>query len=190
MRLLVQACKWTRGQAEGDMLQERDIRGPCESTEASFTLVLLKTEPGAKIKVKDSLRCASPGRKGEEEKGTEARKKGMWGNAGLQWPGLHSEPQRAITGCGWLNNGPQRRPHPSPQTCEYVIEQRKSNFISVIKLMILWRAECHGVSTWAWWNHKSRYKREAGVSESEKAMWQQKQRSEWCGHEPGNAGGL
>lgn len=48
-------------------------------------------------------------------------KKGIGGNAGLHWPELHSESPRAITGCGWLNNGPQRHPHPSPQTCENAV---------------------------------------------------------------------
>lgn len=71
------------------------------------------------------LRCASPGVKCEEEKGAEAekkkKKKGIGGNAGLHWPELHSDPPRAITGCGWLNNGPQRRPHPTPQACENAV---------------------------------------------------------------------
>ena len=81
---LLFACGSLSRHVNGQVVMQRGTcckrgtyRGPCESTEASFTLVLLKTEPGAKIKVKDSLRCASPGRKGEEEKGTEARKKVM-----------------------------------------------------------------------------------------------------------------
>lgn len=59
--------------------------------------------------------------------------------------------------------GPQRCPHPNPQTCEYVTLQSKKDFEDVIKLKHLkWRNYC-GLSGWDQCNHKGSCKRKAGM---------------------------
>ena len=172
MWLLVQTCKPTSCHAQGDRLQERDIQG---TTWVHWSFLRPGPSENRAWNIDQRVRsfetCKPRGQVWGRKGNWGRKKKGIGGNAGLHWPGLHSEPPRAITGCGWLNNGPQRHPHPNSQTCECAIWQSKSNFISVTKLVILGRGACRGLSTWAQWNHKSPYKREARVSQ-QKQRWE------------------
>ena len=94
--------------------KRRTYRGPHESTEASSTLVLPKTEPGSRSFEMCKPRGQVWGRKGSWGRKKKKKKKGIGGNAGLHWPELHSDPPRAITGCGWLNNGRPKGVHILP----------------------------------------------------------------------------
>lgn len=62
-----------------------------------------------------------------------------------------------------------------PGTCEYLTLHVKRDFEDVIKLRIWWR-DYSGLSSWALCYQESPYKKEAGGWESEKVMYQQKQR--------------
>ena len=57
----------------------------------------------------------------------------------------------------------------------------RRNFADVIKVRILILGDYFSLSRRAQYKHESPYKTEVGVSESEKEMYWQKQKSEWCG---------
>lgn len=92
---------------------------------------------------------------------------------------------------------------PIPETCEHVVLHAKTDFNDITTLRIMRWGDFPGLPRRAQYNHKGPYKREAGASESEKAIqWYQQEKNgmmieldvgRLCfetggrGHEPRNA---
>lgn len=90
--------------------KRRTCKASCEPTEVSFTLLLQKVKPGAKIKEKQFVKNVPPQvvrlkKKGGSEANTNESNT-VQCNAVLHCPEPHSEAQRAITSRGQLNDGP------------------------------------------------------------------------------------
>ena len=90
----------------------------------------------------------------------------------LKWLSTHAH----VPGLG-QNNGPPK------DVCILIPGpfHGRRDFADAIKVRILILGDYFRLSRKAQHNHKSPYKTEVGVSESEKEMYWQKQKSEWCG---------